>query len=73
MPDTIALYRDSTIVVAFVTYVVSVLLIYLTDQLGLIRKAWALVATGISAMIPRKRHPFERSSEKATKPEPPTV
>ena len=73
MPDTIALYRNSTIAVAIVTYAASIILIYLTDRFGLIQKAWTAVVSEFEAMMPRKHSPPEELSEKTAKAEHSTV
>ena len=65
MPDTIALYRDSTIAVALVTYVASIVLIYLTDQFGLIQKAWASIVAGTKAIVSGKKSSSEKVPKKA--------
>lgn len=67
MPDTIALYRDSTIAVALVTYVASIVLIYLSDRFGLIQKAWAAIVAGTKAIIPGTKSSSKSPSEKTAK------
>ncbi|RYP37438.1 hypothetical protein DL767_002911 [Monosporascus sp. MG133] len=66
MADTITVYRDSTIAVALVTYVVAIIMVCLADRLGLIRQVWIPVVSGVKAMVPRRRHEPQQLQEKDT-------
>ncbi|RYO97702.1 hypothetical protein DL765_011079 [Monosporascus sp. GIB2] len=66
MADTIAVYRDSTVAVALVTYAVAIIMICLADRLGLIRQLWIPVVPGVKAMVPRMRYEEQKLQEKDT-------